>query len=179
MQEFKFAYDSLLVSVPRRAGNLARADREATEAGSELTKATERMRLQSLTAPVAGTVQDLTVHTLGGIVTPAQQLLRIVPTDGRIEVEAVVANQDVGFVELDQQAEIKIDTFPFTRYGLIPGHARAIARDAVDESVFWQVCTAPRIPCGHALRRSSRPTRRAVSRTGAGLHAGHRLGRAQ
>jgi hemolysin D len=78
-------------------------------------------------------VQDLTVHTLGGIVTPAQQLLRIVPANGGIEVEAVIANQDVGFVELGHQAEIKIETFPFTRYGLISGHVRAIARDSVDE----------------------------------------------
>jgi hemolysin D len=113
--------------------DLAKADREATEAGGELAKATERTRLQTLTAPVAGTVQDLSVHTLGGIVTPAQQLLRIVPADGGIEVEAVIANQDVGFVELGQEAEIKIDTFPFTRYGLIHGHVRKIARDAVDE----------------------------------------------
>jgi len=79
------------------------------------------MRLQSLTAPVAGVVQDLAVHTLGGVVTPAQQLLRIVPADGGVEVAAVIANQDVGFVEIGQEAEIKIDTFPFTRYGLIHG----------------------------------------------------------
>jgi HlyD family type I secretion membrane fusion protein len=113
--------------------DLAKADREATEASGELAKATERTRLQTLTAPVAGMVQDLTVHTLGGVVTPAQQLLRIVPSGGGIEVEAVIANQDVGFVELGQEAEIKIETFPFTRYGLIPGHVRAIARDSIDE----------------------------------------------
>jgi hemolysin D len=112
--------------------DVAKADREATEAAGELAKAEERTKLQTLTAPVAGTVQDLTVHTLGGIVTPAQQLLRIVPSDGGIEVEAVIANQDVGFVEIGQQAEIKIETFPFTRYGLMSGHVGVIARDSVD-----------------------------------------------
>ena len=113
--------------------DLAKADREAAEATGELAKAAERMRLQTLVAPVAGVVQDLAVHTLGGVVTPAQQLLRIVPADGDVEVAAVVANQDVGFVEIGQEAEIKIDTFPFTRYGLIHGRVAGISRDAVDE----------------------------------------------
>jgi HlyD family type I secretion membrane fusion protein len=113
--------------------DLAKADRDAAEAADELTKAEKRTDLSTLTAPVAGVVQDLAVHTLGGVVTPAQQLLRIVPADGEVEVDAVVANQDVGFAEIGQDAEIKIDTFPFTRYGLIHGRVERIAHDAVDE----------------------------------------------
>jgi hemolysin D len=113
--------------------DLAKADHDAAEAADELTKAEKKTDLLKLTAPVAGVVQDLAVHTVGGVVTPAQQLLRIVPADGEVEVDAVVANQDVGFVEVGQEAEIKIDTFPFTRYGLIHGRVERIARDAVDE----------------------------------------------
>ncbi len=113
--------------------DLAKADREADEAAGELAKAERRTELETLVAPVAGVVQDLAVHTLGGVVTPAQQLLRIVPADGSIEVAAVIANQDVGFVEVGQEAEIKIETFPFTRYGLIHGWVERISRDAVDE----------------------------------------------
>ena len=113
--------------------DLAKADRDAAEATGELAKARRRTDLETLIAPVAGVVQDLAVHTLGGVVTPAQQLLRIVPADGEVEVAAVVANQDVGFVEIGQEAEIKIDTFPFTRYGLIHGRVDGISRDAVDE----------------------------------------------
>jgi HlyD family type I secretion membrane fusion protein len=113
--------------------DLEKANKEATDATGELAKATQRTDLQTLTAPVAGVVQDLAVHTLGGVVTPAQQLLRIVPEDGGIEVEAVVANSDVGFVEVGQEAEVKVDTFPFTRYGLLRGQVRAIAHDSVDQ----------------------------------------------
>jgi len=113
--------------------DLAKADRDAAEAEDELTKAERKTDLLTLTAPVAGVVQDLAVHTLGGVVTPAQQLLRIVPAVGEIEVDAVVGNQDVGFVEKGQEAEIKIDTFPFTRYGLIHGRVERISRDAVEE----------------------------------------------
>ena len=111
--------------------DLAKADREATEAQNELVKAQQQIALDSLTAPVTGTVQDLAVQTLGGVVTPAQQLLRIVPSEGGVEVEAAISNDDVGFIDVGQDAEIKIATFPFTRYGLIHGRVREVARDSV------------------------------------------------
>ena len=53
--------------------------------------------------------------------TPAQALLVVVPTDSHLEVEAMVSNRDIGFIEPGQAAEIKVDTFSFTKYGLIPG----------------------------------------------------------
>ncbi len=117
----------------KRLEDLAKANHDASEAADELAKAEKRTELQSLTAPVAGVVQDLSVHTLGGVVTPAQQLLRIVPSHGGIEVDAIIANQDVGFVAVGQEAEIKVETFPYTRYGLIRGRVREIASDAVTE----------------------------------------------
>jgi membrane fusion protein, hemolysin D len=114
--------------------DLAKADRDAAQAAGELTKARHRAELQTLTAPVAGIVQDLSVHTVGGVVTPAQQLMRIVPTDGGIEVEAMVANRDVGFVKVGQDVEVKVDTFPFTRYGLIHGYVSELAHDSVEQT---------------------------------------------
>lgn len=114
--------------------DLAKAEREADEAGHELAKAERQKALLTLVAPVGGMVQDLAVHTLGGVVTAAQQLLRIVPLEGGIEVEALIANQDAGFVAVGQAAEIKVDAFPFTRYGVLHGHVREIASDAVVEA---------------------------------------------
>lgn len=114
-------------------GDLEKAERDIAESSAELAKADQRNSLETVTAPVAGVVQDVAVHTLGGVVTPAQQLLRIVPDNAQIEVEAVISNADVGFVEVGQPAEIKVDTFPFTRYGLLHGHVRQIAQDAVEE----------------------------------------------
>lgn len=113
--------------------DLAKTDREIAETVGELAKAARQVQLQTLRAPIDGIVQDLAVHTLGGAVTPAQQVLRIVPLSGGIEVEAVIANRDVGFVGVGQKAEIKIATFPFTHYGLIHGHVREIAHDSVEE----------------------------------------------
>src|SRR5262245_35544969 len=89
------------------------------------------MQFQCLTAPIAGVVQQLAVHTLGGVVTPAQSLLVIVPKAEPLEVEAWVENKDIGFVHVGQLAEIKVAAFPFTRYGTIPAQVRTLSHDAV------------------------------------------------
>lgn len=112
---------------------LEQAGNRAARLRQELQKADARARAQRLYAPVAGVVQQLAVHTVGGVVTPAQRLMVIVPTDGRLEVEALVANRDIGFLREGQRAEVKVDAFPFTRYGLIPAELTDIASDAVTD----------------------------------------------
>ncbi len=109
----------------------AAKNQEITAIDKELVKAGQRVRLERLTAPVDGTVQQLSVHTVGGVVTPAQQLMLIVPEEDALEVEAWVENKDIGFVHAGQSAEIKIETFPFTRYGTINGELMHISTDAV------------------------------------------------
>ncbi|CCE01214.1 HlyD family type I secretion periplasmic adaptor subunit [Bradyrhizobium sp. STM 3809] len=110
--------------------DLATARERARAAGEALTKATRRAELQTLRAPIDGTVQQMHVAAAGAVVTPAQQLLSVVPDDDRIEVEAVVENRDVGFVEAGQRVELKVDAFPFTRYGLLGGKVTSVDRDA-------------------------------------------------
>jgi hemolysin D len=111
--------------------DLAKAESQANEHREEVVKATQRRELQTLTAPVDGTVQQLAVHTLGGVVTPAQALLVVVPADSRLEIEAMVPNRDIGFVHPGESAEIKIDTFNFTRYGLLHGEVLSVSHDAI------------------------------------------------
>ena len=112
-------------------GDLAEAERKAAGLAHDLDKASERTRLQLLTAPVDGVVQQLAVHTIGRVVTPAQPLLVVVPLESHLEVEAMVSNRDIGFVSLGQAAEIKVDTFNFTRYGLIHGRVLSVSPDAI------------------------------------------------
>jgi membrane fusion protein, hemolysin D len=80
---------------------------------------------------VDGVVQQLAIHTVGGVVTPAQPLLVVVPKDSRLEIEALVSNSDIGFVHSGQEAEIKVDTFNFTRFGLLHGQVLSVSQDAV------------------------------------------------
>ncbi|WP_348642703.1 HlyD family efflux transporter periplasmic adaptor subunit [Mesorhizobium sp. B3-2-1] len=68
----------------------------------------------------------------GGVVTPAQSLAVVVPADAALEIEAMVSNSDIGFVSPGQEAEIKVDTFNFTRYGLLHGRVLGVSHDAVN-----------------------------------------------
>ncbi len=110
---------------------LAQAETRALALSKELVKATHTDQRQRLTAPVDGTVQQLAVHTVGGVVTPAQPLLVVVPDEDQLEVEAWVENKDIGFVDAGQKVEIKVDAFPFTRYGMIEGEVLNLSKDAV------------------------------------------------
>jgi hemolysin D len=111
--------------------DLAKAEQKAGGLAQDVVKAEQRTKLQVLTAPVDGVVQQLAVHTVGGIVTPAQALAVVVPVDSHLEIEAMVSNRDIGFVHGGQEAEIKIDTFNFTRYGLLRGHVLNVSQDAI------------------------------------------------
>ncbi|MBM3224079.1 MAG: HlyD family type I secretion periplasmic adaptor subunit [Candidatus Tectomicrobia bacterium] len=115
----------------QRLSELASVETRVASLGREIVKARSRTQLQHLTAPIDGVVQQLAVHTLGGVVTPAQQLLVLVPQGQLFEVEAWVENKDIGFVRVGQQAEIKVAAFPFTRYGTIPAQVRTLSHDAV------------------------------------------------
>jgi hemolysin D len=81
---------------------------------------------------VAGTVQQLTVHTVGGVVTTAQPVLEIVPDDA-LEVEAHLENKDIGFVAVGQPAVVKIEAFPYTRFGYMTGTVDDVSNDAVSD----------------------------------------------
>ena len=113
---------------------LAEAERKARGLEQDVAKAEQRTKYQALTAPIDGTVQQLTVHTIGGVVTPAEALLSIVPTDSRLEIEAFVDNEDIGFVHPGQAVAIKVDTFNFTRYGLRRGTVLDVSQDAVSRA---------------------------------------------
>jgi len=112
---------------------LADAENRIAAFEQERVKAEKRVTLQKLIAPVAGTVHRLAVHTIGGVVTPAQELMHIVPGEEAIEVEAWLPNKDIGFVHEGQEAEIKVETFPFTQYGTIDAEILNVSNDATPD----------------------------------------------
>jgi len=114
-----------------RYDDLTKAEQKAAGLAQDLVKAHKRTALQAIAAPVDGIVQQLAVHTIGGIVTPAQPLLVVVPAESRLEIEAMVPNRDIGFVQEGQEAEIKVQTFNFTRYGLLHGRVLTLSQDSI------------------------------------------------
>ncbi|WLQ13886.1 HlyD family type I secretion periplasmic adaptor subunit [Hahella aquimaris] len=109
------------------------ADTRAASLQEERIKAEQRSRQTRLSAPLDGTVQQLAVHTVGGVVTPAQELMLIVPEHSEMEVEALVLNKDIGFVQEGQSAEVKVDTFNFTKYGIIDAELVDLSDDAIQD----------------------------------------------
>ena len=85
----------------------------------ELTKANKTNVKSEILAPVSGRVNQLSVHTVGGVISEGESLMMIVPDDVKLEVEAYADNKDIGFIEVGQEAEVKIETFNFQKYGMV------------------------------------------------------------
>ena len=117
--------------VSDNAQKLADAEQKAAGVVQDLAKADSNLEEMTLTAPVSGIIQASTVTTIGQVVAAGQELMHIVPEGATLEIEAYVLNRDAGFVALGQEAIIKIDAFPFTRYGTISGKVVRVAEDAI------------------------------------------------
>ena len=137
---------------------LVDAESKAAQSAEDLVKAEKRIQDQTLRAPIDGTVQQLVLHTIGGVVTPAQVLMVVVPADSGIEIEAMVLNKDIGFVHDGDPAEIKVDTFNFTKYGLLHGKVISVSQDAIvrDRPSAPTTTTADR-QTGQSARSSEPP----------------------
>lgn len=116
-----------------------------------VTKARQVYDLQWLKAPVDGLVQSVNVTTVGGVVTPAQPLVTIVPKGMPLIVEATLSNDDIGFVRVGQRAELKVDSFPFQQYGTIGGTLVWVSPDAEDTS---NAASTPEDGSGQSARNS-------------------------
>ena len=159
------------------------SDREALarlkqqQATQEHAKASHREALTTLRAPASGTVQQLSTHTVGGVVTEAQALMVIVPDGSAGEplvAEVMLDNKDIGFVNAGQSAEIKLETFPFTRYGTVAAQVQMVTADAVQDDKRGAVFPARLQLLGHTLQIDGRPIRLAA---GMNLSAEIRTGR--
>jgi hemolysin D len=113
------------------AQKLSDAERRAEEARQRVAKSEAAVDHLTLRAPIAGRVQSSVIANVGQVVTAGQEIMRVVPTDSKVEIEAYVQNRDIGFVSVGQEAVVKIDAFPFTRYGPIKARVTRIAKDAI------------------------------------------------
>lgn len=106
---------------------------KADSLAQELRKPESRNQQNVLSAPVTGTVQQLAVHTIGGVVKEADPLMLVVPDEESVEIEAMLENKDVGFVREGQEAEVKIETFQYTKYGTLPARVVSVSNDAIND----------------------------------------------
>ncbi|PDT06598.1 HlyD family type I secretion periplasmic adaptor subunit [Rhizobium sp. M1] len=136
----------------------AQASREIDEKEQQLVKAAKRLESMTIKSPIKGVVQTSAITTVGQVVTAGAELMRIVPDDASLEIEAYLPNRDIGFVSPGQPAVIKVEAFPFTRYGILNGTVTRVATDAIPEPDAQQLEGQPAkelqsvIPIGNAQR---------------------------
>ncbi|MBD3879264.1 MAG: HlyD family type I secretion periplasmic adaptor subunit [Quinella sp. 1Q5] len=112
---------------------LVEAKKEYYSVNESIKKADEDSRMATIYAPTSGRVYNLNVHTLGGIVTDAQPLMQIVPEDVKLEFEVYADNKDIGFIKVGQEAEVKVETFNFQKFGMYKAEVMEISADAVND----------------------------------------------
>lgn len=125
------------------AQRLADVERQIEDTRQRLAKAQTHLEQMTITAPIAGTVTALAVIGAGQVVTSGEEVLRIVPEGSRLELEVYMPNRDIGFVHVGAPAVVKIDSFPFTRFGTIKGKVVRVAHDAVAAPDVEQSLASP------------------------------------
>lgn len=134
LNQAKNARLSLIAQTRRQAlDTLTSARRVVNSATQDAARAFSHARLLTLRAPVDGSVQQLAIHTLGGVVRAAEPLMLIVPKDAQVEVEAYVENKDIGFVREHQTVAVKVQAFDYTKYGTVAGEVISVSRDAIQD----------------------------------------------
>lgn len=112
---------------------LVEAKRQLDAYQEELRKANQTNDQSTIVAPDSGEVDGLSVYTIGGVVAEGQTLMNIVPEGAKMEVEAYVDNKDIGFVRVGQEAEVKVETFNFQKFGMLDAEVTDISADATED----------------------------------------------
>jgi hemolysin D len=113
-------------------GDIMEGEKNIASLEGDMIKARKRYDLEKLASPVSGTVHGLQSYTIGGVVTPAQAVVTVVPEGTQLIIEAMAENKDIGFIKVGETAEIKIDTFPFQKYGTIKGVVTLVSADSFE-----------------------------------------------
>jgi hemolysin D len=113
--------------------------KQSTEIQAEIDKNAFRNEKQRILSPVEGHISNLFIHTVGGVVTPAQKILSVVPVATPLVIKAVILNKDIGFVAEGLPVSMKIDTFDFQKYGILKGRVRNISKSSIEDEKLGQV----------------------------------------
>jgi len=105
----------------------------------ELERLNQKKKQYSIFSEVSGRVHQLMLNSTNNVVTTAQQVMLIVPEDRSLKIEAFIKNSDVGFVREGQTTHVKVDAYPFTKYGLLKGEIEQISSDAIQDKVYGYV----------------------------------------
>lgn len=119
-------HQELYRSMTEKQSQLAELEAKVKESQFRVTQ-------QQIRAPVAGIINQQQVFTVGGVVTPAETLMTLVPEGTPLELEVMAQSQDIGFIRKGMPVTIKLDTYDFQKYGTVDGLVMSVAQDSVKE----------------------------------------------
>lgn len=114
------------------ATELATAQSQSDALLESTNKAKEKAKQQILIAPINGTIVEVKATTIGETLEAGKPIITMVPDGQNLEVEALMLNKDIAFIKKGQKAVIKLEAYPFTRFGYLEGTVETIAADAIN-----------------------------------------------
>ena len=111
---------------------LAEIRAKIEQLGPNLAKTTYREGLMELRAPQAGTIKDIATTTEGAVVQPGSVILTLLPLGEPLFADVAVKNEDIGFIQVGQTAQVKLAAYPFQKYGLLTGKVVHVSADATE-----------------------------------------------
>lgn len=130
-------YDEVIVEISSLTHEINSLNASLSEVKNKREQI-EKLR-QELKSPIDGYVGQMFVHTVGGVVTPAEKIMSVVPDKANLQIKATVLNQDIGFVEPDMQVSVKLDTYNFQKYGLLSGVVTVVSPNSIEDERLGQV----------------------------------------
>jgi hemolysin D len=131
---------------------LSDREKQATQLDAQIQQVTFKNTKQKIVSPVDGHINSLLIHTEGGVVTPAEKLISIVPVNSPLVIKATVLNKDIGFVKKDMPVQIKIDTFDFQKYGMIKGKVKMVSKNSIDDQKLGPIYEVYITPVDKSLK---------------------------
>lgn len=117
------------------AEELSRHRAELASVQEQLISNKDRVLRTEVRSPVRGSVKEIKIRTIGGVIRPGEDLMEIVPIEDTLLVEARIKTTDSGFVHLDQKAVVKFDTYDYSIYGGLHAVVEFKSSDAIEEEV--------------------------------------------
>jgi hemolysin D len=136
MSEFAYINENFRTTILKEYSDKHKA---ATDIGAEIEQTSFRKDKQKIISPVDGYISNLYFHTIGGVVTPAQKLMTVVPFNAPLVIKATVLNKDIGFVKDGIPVSVKIDTFDFQKYGILKGTVRNVSKHSTEDEKLGPV----------------------------------------
>lgn len=131
---------------------LSEREKQSTQIKANIDEMSFRNKKQKIVSPVDGYVNSLAIHTVGGVVTPAEKLISIVPAKSPLLVKATLSNRDVGFVREGMPVSLKIDTFDFQKYGILKGKVKQVSKDSIEDPKLGPIYEVYIIPLTTSLK---------------------------